>query len=257
MQPADLFRLQIWIFTFGSILELLLILRIFQLRLVEKYRAFLVFLICDFGRDLCLHFLGRDMSSNAYGIAWAASAPILWIPIVLAVTELCRAFYSVQPASREVQWMLVSAAVLASVVITLPVSAELIDSLNPLASWQNFIRIANRFVFMAGAVVLWTQRLYFFPTRPSLPHNLRVHRNAFTLYLSADATIRFASGLRDPILARRANLACSLLFCASLLIWLLGFRKPSEESAAQGEIASNEPAASHEPSGTAVESRRD
>jgi hypothetical protein len=241
--PADLVRIQIWISTVGSLLELLLIVRILQLRLFGRYRAFLAFLICDLGRDLCLRLLERDMSSGSYAIAWAASAPILWIPLVFAVAEISRRFFSEVSASREVRWMLVGAAVLASVVITLAISAELIDSVSALASWQDLIRVSNRFVFMAGAVILWTQRLYFFRIRPILPHNLQVHRNAFTLYLSADASLRFVSGLRDPAMAMRANIGCSVLFCASLLIWVVGFRQ-QQHRVPTGEISSSEAEAS-------------
>lgn len=242
MLPADLVRIQIWISTVGSLFELVLIVRIFQLVLFRRYRAFLAFLLCDLGRDLCLRVLEHDMSSASYAIAWAATAPVLWIALSFALVEICQRFYTEVSASAEVRWMLVGAAVLASIVITLAISAELIDSVSALASWQDLIRVSNRFVFMAAAVILWTQRLYFFRVRSVLPHNLQVHRNAFTLYLSADASLRFVSGLKDPAVAMSANIGCSVLFCASLLIWLFGFRV--EDQTALGRGVASETAAS-------------
>lgn len=242
MLPAGLVQAQIWISTVGSVLELLLILRILQLGLSRQYRAFFVFLACDLGRDLSLRALEGDLSSHTYAVAWALSAPLLWIALCFAIVEICERFYQIVPASREVKRTIVAAALLASIVISLAVSAELIDNVSPLVSWQEAIRVTNRFVFMAGAVVLWTQRIFFLRDWPVLPHNVRVHRSAFTLYLSADATLRFLSGLSNPVLAMRANVICSTLFCVSLLIWLVGFRLPLQrEPHANSESQEAEP----------------
>lgn len=228
MLPAGLVQAESWISAVGSFLELLLILRIVQLGLIRGYPAFVVFLVCDLCRDVALRCVAQAENSPSYILAWSFSAPLLWVALWYAVLEVYRRFYVALPVAREVRAMLMATALLASVIVTLPISVGLLDHISPMASWQEAIRVTNRFIFMAAALLLWTQRIYFFRTSPQLSHNVRIHRTAFTLCLSADASIRFLSAMSDPVIAMRANIGCTLLFCASLVIWLSGFRRDGE-----------------------------
>lgn len=240
MIPADLIQAQAWTSTVGSILEFLLILRVVRLGLARVYPAFLAFLICDLSRDMMLRYLEQDFTSESYAIAWSVTAPILWIALLLAVLEIYRLIYRAVPSSLEVRCTIMTAALLASIVITLPMSVELLDHGSRLAAWEQVIRGTNRFVFMAGSLILLTQQVYFARAGACLQHNVRIHRVAFTLCLSADASIRFVSALKDPLIAARANLVCTVLFCASLLVWLFGLRKAQEQVAIGSAIRATE-----------------
>jgi hypothetical protein len=226
--------------TVGAVLEFGLLLRLLHLRLLSRYKAFALFLTCDLLRDLVLRYYETDLATQHYVHAWAISAPLLWVVVCAATLECYQRFYRAAVVPAEIRAMIMTVAVFAAVVVSLPVSVQLIDHLSYMANWADAVRTSNRFVLMACATLITTQRLYFHFARVQMSHNLRIHRNALSVYLCAEASLRFVSALVDQTIAMSANILCTGLFCAAMLMWLRGMRANGDTAPPAGQYSPEE-----------------
>jgi hypothetical protein len=229
---ADIIPLQHWICWANTLLEITLITRMFWLRLWKRYKAFLIFLACDATRDLFLceyADLGNYTGSPSYAFWWAVTAPALWITLALAVLELFRRIYQSFRGDPHASTLL-TVALLSGASTSLGISLTMMDRFSAIGGWQDAARVASRTIWFMGTTTLLVQHGYLCIAKVKLPHNVTVHRVAFTVCLCAESTLRYVTALKDAQVAAYANVAAAMSFTVALLIWLFGFRRGGEES---------------------------
>jgi hypothetical protein len=229
---ADIIPPQAWISWTNTILEITLIARLGWLRLWAPYKALVAFLVCDIARDLCLGVCAKMddyVGNGTYAFWWAVTAPALWITLALAVLELFRRIYELFRGDPHGRTLLTVALLLGSGA-SLCISLAMIDQFGPLAGWQDAVRVGCRAVASVGAATLLVQIAYLSIAKVQLAHNVTIHRVAFTIFLCAEASLRYITAMQNAQVAAYADLAASMCFTVALLIWLFGFRKGGEES---------------------------
>lgn len=225
--------LAVW---FLTALEFILIGRLAQLRLLSERPWFTLFIAWDALRVVLLYsFASLDYHRHHYATLWALTAPLTWLTLCCAVVEVFHSIHAQFQGENSRETLL---KYLLALGLAVPLIASwIIDShLNVIDPFVDAIRVGNRCIFAICSAVLLGQAAFFSLARLPLPTNLRVHRFAFTCFVTADALVHFLTGTRSTLVADLANLISTTIMSACLVAWLVILRSDGEISPPQPPI---------------------
>lgn len=169
----------------GILSPLLLVGRLFLLKLSRNYRFFLAYLIFDSTRSLVGWFYSPG--SVAYRDLWRATEPVIWLLYVLVVLELCslvfKDYRGIQALGRWIVYGSLSFSVLVSIVTVLP---TWMHSTEEAFSLQRFLMVERGIDFaVVVLLLLLLSFLVLFPVQ--LSRNVIAHSVLFAVFFTTNS----------------------------------------------------------------------
>lgn len=185
MAEPSLLLIQRSLWLLGTLLQFLLVGRLFRLGLAYKYRFFLAYLVFDSIRSLVGWFYSSG--SIFYRNLWRATEPAIWFLYVLVVLELCSLIFKdyrgIQALGRWIVYGSLAFSVLLSIITVLP---TWVHSAEEPFSLQRFLMIERGIDF--AVVVLLLLLLGFLVLFPvQLSRNVIVHSVLFAIFFTTSS----------------------------------------------------------------------
>ncbi len=196
----------------------ILLTRMMVSRLHVVYRYFFFYLIIRLGRSLLL--AGLDRRSSAYGWAYVATEPIIWVLYILVVLELFTIVLRDYPGIQTLSRRLLAAALAVSAVVAL---ATLIPDLGNPAERYPILRamyVAQRLV-MSSLVVFFTILTAFLVWYPvPLSRNAVVYCAGYCLYFISSTMGLLVRNITGYTVTRTTSAILQGVYTGCLLAWI-------------------------------------
>ncbi len=169
----------------NTILCVVLVLRLFQLKLGRVYRAFFSYLLVIAFRNAVMWPL--DVNDPAYRVIWKVTQPLVWVLYMAIVLELCslifKEYRGIQVLGRRVVYGCLAVAILVSMLILMPVWR---NSGEPILSTPRFLMVERG--IDSALVLLLLLLLVFLALLPiPLSRNVVIHSVLYAAFFMATA----------------------------------------------------------------------